>query len=91
MYSLRKEKNELILLNEGNPCLCPHQSKVLVPGSVAGTLSLQEFNCSSRCALFDYTQSLNNVKLHCGNKSINDIVVEPDKTIHLFSNGMGNA
>lgn len=91
MYSLRNEKNELILLNDGVPCLCPHQTKVLVPGSVAGTLSLQEFNCSSRCALFTYAKSLNNVMLHCGNKSINDITVEPEKTLHIFTNGMGKA
>jgi hypothetical protein len=91
LFRIKKTKEDLLLLKNNQPAMCPHQNKILVPGRIQGSMDLQEFSCNSRCALFEYDKTIRNLKLHCSSLNVNDVDVEPENTMHLFSNGMANA
>ena len=64
-------------------CICPFQTKLLVPGQLAGQIGLQQFNCSSQCMFFDYDEASQKVTLNCVQKTI-EVTTKPEAKLHLF-------
>jgi len=60
------EGGELILTRAGKPLTCPHATRVVVPGQMAGTLNIIQSQCGTNCPLFDLSVSNEiNISLRC--------------------------
>jgi hypothetical protein len=46
------EKDVWQLERNNKPLICPYQTRVLVPGRMAGTIDVNQATCNSNCAMF---------------------------------------
>lgn len=85
VYTLILEGDETVLLKNNKPALCPFQNKLVIPGSLHGQLQVQEFGCSSRCALFVNDKTNKRLCLKCS-----DLVIETIETKEIIPQPFSN-
>lgn len=70
MYKIKKDKaGEIeILHREGKPLFCPFKPTLLVPGTMAGQLTMHREPCGSWCPHFDHVkvEGKKHIYLTCG-------------------------
>lgn len=74
------------LLMNGNPCICPFQTKLLVPGNIAGTVGLQEYQCTSNCQFFEYNANEKTLGLRCSGVTYDPVEIKDETKVLLFNN-----
>ncbi|AXH73885.1 MAG: hypothetical protein [Bacteriophage sp.] len=50
------ETGEAVLQVNGKAAICPHVTRLIVPGNIQGTANISGATCGSHCALFDISE-----------------------------------
>lgn len=88
--AIDKQTGEQQLFADDNMCVCPFQTKMLVPGQLAGQLSVQQFGCTSGCMFFNYDDQEKKVITSCTKTAFN-VTEKADTKLHLFNPDRGMA
>jgi hypothetical protein len=49
---LKKSGNNMVLMRDDQPLMCPIATRMLIPGRMANSLDVNQATCGSHCALF---------------------------------------
>ena len=49
---LKKSGNNMVLMRDDQPLMCPIATRMLTPGRMANSLDVNQATCGSHCALF---------------------------------------
>ena len=72
-----KQMGATVLMTDDRPRTCPYKQPVLIPGKIAGNVSMLHLPCTTDCALFDFDGA--SVQLNCS-QSANRLPVEVIET-----------
>ena len=46
--------------------ICPFRNPLILPGQIAGQVTIENIPCTTACTLFHYSQNTNECKIYCG-------------------------